>query len=105
MYIIACKYILRDFYGVEFESYEYHYVPVLEATLVRFTILVRGLALPGSHSHMRTRKAAQGRKPKLKKPIEQSTPAFIENGKGRLRLSKNFSLVAKALGLAERLVT
>lgn len=53
LYIIACKYILRDFYGVEFESYEYHYVPVLEATLVRFTTLVRGLASPGpAHIHI-----------------------------------------------------
>ena len=39
LYIIAWKYIIRDFYRVEFESYEYHYIPVLESTLMRFTTL------------------------------------------------------------------
>ena len=70
---------------------------------MRFTTLVRGLAIPGSHSHMRTRKAAQGRKPKLKKPTEHSAPAFIVKEKGRLQLGESFSLVAQALDLAERL--
>ena len=34
---------------MEFESYEYHYSPVLESTLVRFTTLVRSLVPPSSH--------------------------------------------------------
>ena len=48
-------------------------------------------------------KAAQGRKPKLKKTLALSAPVFIENEKGRLQMSENTSLVAAALGLAERL--
>ena len=103
LYVIAWKYLLRDFYKVEFESYDYHYIPILESTLVRFTTLVRGLAPPGTHSSMRTYTAAQGRKPKLKKPLELSTPVLVENERGKLQMSDNFSLVAKALGLAERL--
>jgi len=47
--------------------------------------------------------AAQGSKPELKNPLELSTPVFTEDGKGRLKMSTNLSLVAKALGLAERL--
>ena len=62
-----------------------------------------GLAPPKTHHSMRTKKAAQGRKPKLKKPLELSAPVFIEDEKGRLQLSENTSLVAKALGLAEKL--
>ena len=54
---------------------------------------------PDPHNSMRTYKAAQGRKPKIKITIELSTPIFIEDEKGRLQLSKEFGLVAKALGL------
>ena len=103
LYIIAWKYIIRDFYRVEFESYEYHYIPVLESTLVRFTTLVRGLSTLNTHSQARTRKAAQGRKPKLKSPTELSAPTFTENDKGILRMNARLGLVAEAIGLAERL--
>ena len=65
--------------------------------------MVGGLTPPKSHCSVRTHKAAQGRKPKLKKALELSTPVSIENEKGRLQLGENASLVAKALGLAERL--
>ena len=41
LYIIAWRYIIKDFYRLEFESYEYHYIPALESTLIRFTTLVR----------------------------------------------------------------
>ena len=40
---------------------------------------------------------------KIKKPAELSTPIFTEDDKGRLRMSDNLGLVAKAIGLAERL--
>ena len=70
---------------------------------MRFTTLVRGLNPPKAHCSARTHKAAQGRKPKLKKSLEFSAPVFTENEKGRLQLSENTRLVAKALGLAERL--
>ena len=52
---------------------------------------------------MRTRTAAQGRKPKLKKPAELSTPIFKEDDKGKLKMNDNLGLVATALGLAVRL--
>ena len=60
IYIIAWRYIIRDYRIIEFESHEYHYIPVLESTLMRFTPLVRGLAPPNNHRLRRTRTAAQG---------------------------------------------
>ena len=105
LYIIAWRYIIRirDFYRVEFESYEYHYIPTLESTLIRFTTLVRGLAPLDAHRLVRTRTAARGRKPKIKKPSELSAPIFTEDAKGKLQMNDNLGLVATALGLAERL--
>ena len=99
------KYIIRDFYRVEFESYDYdyHYIPVLEATLIRFTTLVRGHTPSKACRPMRTRTAAQGRNPKIKRPAELSAPMFTEDDKGKLKMSDNLGLVAEAIGLAERL--
>ena len=65
--------------------------------------LVRGLAPPNPHSCARTRKASQGRKPKIKTPLELSTPIFVYNKIGRLRMNINLNLVAETHGLAERL--
>ena len=83
LYIIAWKYITRDFdfYRVGFDSYDFHHIPTLEATLVRFTTLMRGLAptprQTNLHSSARTPKASLGRNPKIKTPIELSTPIYI----------------------------
>ena len=95
---------IKDFYRVEFEAHNYHYIPVLESTLIRFATLVRGSISPDPHNSMRTYKAAQGRKPKIKKTKELSNPILFEDEQGRLQLqlSKEFGLVAKGLGLAER---
>ena len=103
LYVIAWRYIIRDFYRVKYESYEFHYIPALEATLIRFSTLVRGRAPPILYNSARTGKAAQGRKPKIKTPRELSTPIFTEDEKGRLKMSDTLRQVAEALGLAERL--
>ena len=82
-------------------------IPVLEATLIRFTTLVRGHT-PSKACRAkpkRTRTAAQGRKPKIKRQAELSAPMFTEDedDKGKLKMSDNLGLVAEAIGLAERL--
>eukprot|EP00967_Tisochrysis_lutea_P023992 scaffold27521_cov30-Tisochrysis_lutea.AAC.14 len=69
--------------------------PVLESTLIRLTTLVRGLTPLDGHYRMRTRAVAQGRKPKLKRPLELSAPIFIENDKGKLTMNDNLGLVAR----------
>ena len=53
----------------------------------------------------RTRAVVQGRKPKLKKTLELSAPIFIETDNGKLITMNddNLGLVAKAIGLAEKL--
>ena len=107
LYVIAWRCIIRDFYRMEFESHTYHYIPVLETTLIRFTTLVRSIAPPNGHYRMRTRTVARwpraGNLSKLKRPLELSAPTFTENDKGNLTMNDNLGLVAKALGLAEKL--
>ena len=41
LYLISWRYIISDFYRVEFDNYTFHHVPVIERTLVRFTALDR----------------------------------------------------------------
>ena len=103
LYLIAWRYIIGDFYKVEFDNYTFHHVPVIERTLIRFTILARGLTPPDKSSTARTSKASQGRKPKLKSPSELCSPAFTLNDKGTLMLGSNLAAIAQALQLAERL--
>ena len=62
-----------------------------------------GRAPPNLHSSARNRKASLRRKPKIKTPIELSTPIFVEDKKGRLRMNTNHNLVAETLGLTERI--
>ena len=103
LYLIAWRYIIGDFYRVEFDNYTFHQVPVIEKTLSRFTILARGLVPPDRPSTARTNKASQGRKPKLKSPRELCAPVFTINDKDTLSLGTNLSAVAQALRIAERL--
>ena len=103
LYLIAWRYIISDFYKVEFENHTFHHVPVLERVLSRFTALVRGREPPDNFSTARTRKASLGRKPKIKSPHDLSAPVFLTNNKGALVMSTNLSLVAEALNIAERL--
>ena len=71
----------------------------------RFTVLVRGLGPPDGTSTVRTNKASQGRKPKIKSERDLSTPVFTTNNKGNLNMSVsvNLKLIALALDMVERL--
>ena len=80
LYLISWRYIISDFYRVEFDNYTFHHVPVIERTLARFTTLARGLEPPDRISTARTSKASQGRKPKLKSPCELCAPVFTGVG-------------------------
>ena len=54
LYLIAWRYIIGDFYKVEFDNYAFHHIPVIERILNRFTVLVRGLEPPDRTSTART---------------------------------------------------
>ena len=88
---------------MEFDNYTFHHVPVIERTLIGFTVLVRGLEPPDRTKTARTSKASQGRKPKLKSPRELCAPVFKTNDKGTLTLGTNLTAVAQALSMADRL--
>jgi len=103
LYLIAWRHIIGDFYKVEFDHYAFHHVPVIERTLSSFTVLVRGLGPPDGSTTVRTSKASQGRKPKIKSPRDLSTPVFTTNNKGNLTMSVNLKLIAQALAMVERL--
>ena len=91
LYIIAWKYIIKDFYRVDFEAYNYHYIPVLESTLMRFATLVRGSTSPDPHNSVRTYKAAQGRKPKIKKRWNSAPPCLSKTRKAGYNLALNLA--------------
>ena len=108
LYLVAWRYIIGDFYKVEFENYTFHHVPVIDHRKNSEQVhgprqLVRGREPPDKLSTARTHKASQGRKPKIKSAHDLSTPIFTTNDKGALIMNTNLSLVAEALNIAERL--
>ena len=58
LYMIPWRFIIGDFYKVEFDNYTFHHVPVIERTLTRFTVLVRGSEPSDRTTLARTSKAS-----------------------------------------------